>query len=286
MHRTHVSAALLPFVVLCASGFAQETFQSDRLEKRWETPAVLKVPESALYDAVRKVIYVSNLVTTTGSRNGRGFIAKVSPTGEVIAAPWVSGLHEPKGMALRGSTLYVSSIDELVEIDIERGVIANRYPVEKALDLNDVTVAPDGTVYATDTKARHVFMLKDGKTGVFLESDDIARSNGITCDGDRLYVHGRGGRLLEIDRTTKAVKVVQEKTGYIDGLVKIGESQFLTSDWGGVVQLLEIGKPAVKLLDTKPAKINAADLGWIADERTVLVPTFTDNRLVAYRLKP
>lgn len=284
MNYPGLTAFLLPLFVVAAAP-AQEVFQSARLEKRWETPAVLKVPESALYDAGRKVIYVSNLVTQTGSKNGQGFIAKLSPAGEVIANPWIMGLHEPKGMALLGSKLYVSSLDELVEIDVDRGVIVNRYPVEKAQDLNDVTVASDGTVYVTDTKARYVFMLKDGRTGVFLESDDIARSNGIFCDGERLYVHGRGGRLLEIDRATRAVKVLTEKTGYIDGLVKVGDGRFLTSDWAGVVQLVEVGKPVEKLLDTKPKKINAADLGWIAAESTILVPTFNDNRVVAYRLK-
>jgi hypothetical protein len=270
-----------------ASAQTPEPFQHERLERIWETPTTLKVPESALYDAARKVIYVSNMSTTQGAKDGQGYIAKLSPDGKVIANPWVTGLHAPKGMGLTGTHLFVSSIDEIVEIDVEKGTIVNRHVVEKAKDLNDVSIAPDGTVYVTDTgKDQHfIFMLKDGRTDIFLDSVEVARANGIACDGDRLLVAGKGGRLLAVDRATKAITVLFEKTGYIDGLVKISDNQFLISDWAGTVQLLETGKPALKLLDTKASKINAADLGWIAEQKIILVPTFGDNRVVAYRLR-
>jgi hypothetical protein len=141
-------------------------------------------------------------------------------------------------------------------------------------------------VYITDTgpNEHFIYQLKDGKTGIFLDSPEISRPNGIFSDGDRLLVGGKDGRVLAVDRATKAVTVLFDKTGYVDGLLRIADSQFLISDWAGTVQLLETGRPPIKLLDTKPGKINAADLGWIADEKTILVPTFADNRVVAYRL--
>ncbi len=275
----------LPLLLSATALIAQEAFQSERLEKLWQTPPVMKTAESALYDAARKVIYVSNMAGTTGAKTGQGFIAKLSATGEVLALPWVTGLNEPKGLGLFGNRLYATGVDEIAEIDIDRGVVTQRYPVEKAKDLNDLAVASDGTVYASDTKGRFIFMLKDGKTSVFLESDDIARCNGLFVDGDRLLVGGAKSRLAAIDRTTKAITVLFEKTGYIDGLWALGNGKFLTSDWRGLVQLLETGKPPVKLLDTTPVKMNAADLSWIPEEKIILVPTFADNRVFAYRLR-
>jgi hypothetical protein len=262
-------------------------FQHERLEKRWETPAVLKVPESALYDRARQVIYVSNMVVTTGAKDGQGYIAKLSPDGKILANPWVTGLHGPKGMALVGNKLYASSMDEVVEIDIAKGAIVQRYPVAGAIELNDVAADADGTVYITDTgpNEHFIYMLKSGKTGIFLDSPEISRPNGIFSDGDRLLVGGKGGRVLAVDRATKAVTVLFDKTGYVDGLLRISDSRFLISDWSGTVQLLETSRPPLKLLDTKPGKINAADLGWIPEEKTILVPTFADNRVVAYRLR-
>ena len=262
-------------------------YQNKRLEKVWETPAVLKIPESALYDGARKVIYVSNMVVTTGAKDGQGYIARLSSDGRILANPWVGGLHGPKGMALVGGKLYVSSMDEVVEIDVERGAIAHRYPVEGAKELNDVAADADGTVYITDTgRGQHfIYVLKDGKTGVFLDSPDLSSPNGIYCDGARLLVGGKGGRVLAVDRASKAVTVLFDRIGYVDGLEKISESQFLISDWKGTVRLLQTGRPAVKLLETYPANINAADLGWIVAEKMMLVPTFLDNRVVAYRLR-
>jgi hypothetical protein len=262
-------------------------YQSKRLEKIWETPAELKIPESAFYDRARKVIYVSNMAVAPSAKDGQGYIAKLSLDGKILANPWVRGLHSPKGMALAGNKLYVSSFDEIAEIDIEKGVIAHRYPVEGAKELNDVAVDADGAVYATDTgKGQHfIYLLKDGKTGIFLDSPELAGPNGIFSDGARLLVGGKGGRVLAVDRATKAITVLFDKSGYVDGLLKISESQYLVSDWAGTVHLLETGKPAIELLDTKPGKINAADLEWIVEEKIMLVPTFFDNRVVAYRLR-
>ena len=294
MNRSRSLTFLVLATACCAvtSLSAQETATpvapaSERLEKLWSTPAELKIPESSLYDSARKIIYVSNMADTTGVKNGQGFIAKVSPTGAILDAHWITGLHAPKGLALAGSRLFVSGIDEVVEIDVDRGAIVQRHPIPGAKDLNDVAITADGTVLITDTEKdqRFIFSLKDGQAGVFLESDEIKHCNGIFADGDRILVAGKGGRLLAVDRATKAITVLVAGTGYIDGIVKIAADRFLISDWKGTVQLLETGRPPVKLLDSKVTGINAADLGWIAAEQTILVPTFADNRVVAYRLR-
>jgi len=39
------------------------------------------------------------------------------------------------------------------------------------------------------------------------------------------------------------------------------------------------------LLNTKEQKKNTADIWFIADDQLVLVPTFFDNRVVAYKLQ-
>jgi sugar lactone lactonase YvrE len=284
MKNSRFILCALPLLSLATALTAQEAFQSERLEKLWQTPPVMKTPESALYDVARKVVYVSNMAGTSGAKDGQGFIAKLSATGEVLALPWVGGLNAPKGLGLRGSRLFVSGIDEIVEIDVERGAVVQRYPVEKAKDLNDVTIASDGTVYVSDTKERYIFMLKDGKTSVFVDSDQIARANGIFVDGDRLLV-GAKSRLLAVDRNTRAITVLFEQTGYIDGLETMGDGRILASDSRGKVQIFETGKPPLKLLDTTPLKMGAADTSWVASEKIILVPTFADNRVFAYRLR-
>ena len=53
-------------------------------------------PESALYDSERNVIYVSNVNGPATEKNGQGYIAKLSPEGNLIEKVWLGGLDAPK----------------------------------------------------------------------------------------------------------------------------------------------------------------------------------------------
>src|SRR5574339_79206 len=62
-----------------------------QLVKLWETDSVLKVPESVLFDAANKVLYVANIDgTDPWAKDGVGSIGKVGADGKVIAAEWVN----------------------------------------------------------------------------------------------------------------------------------------------------------------------------------------------------
>jgi len=49
--------------------------------------------------------------------------------------------------------------------------------------------------------------------------------------------------------------------------------------------LIKPGEEKVKLLDTTPQEINAADIDYIPSKNLLLVPTFFDDRVMAYELK-
>ena len=85
-------------VMIAATSLAQ----THTLEKKWESEASLKVPESVLFDGERKVLYVSNIDGEPWGADGKGSVGKLGRDGKVIAVDWVSGLQAPKGMALRG----------------------------------------------------------------------------------------------------------------------------------------------------------------------------------------
>jgi hypothetical protein len=106
-----------------------------------------KEPESALFDPQRNIIYVSNIAGEATAKDGVGFISKVSPDGKLIELEWIKGLNGPKGLVMKGSDkLYVSDIDQLVEIDVDKGVVSNRWKAEGAQFLNDTAVDGDGRV--------------------------------------------------------------------------------------------------------------------------------------------
>ena len=125
-------------------------------------------------------------------KDGNGFIARLRPDGTIIEREWVKGLNAPTGMALNDRTLYVADVDELVEINVASGEIANRYPAKGAIFLNDVAVGEDGTVYVSDTPMNTIWRLKDGSFEPWLANDDLNGPNGLLPQGDKLIVASFG----------------------------------------------------------------------------------------------
>jgi hypothetical protein len=272
-----------PLLAVSAAS-AQDVFVHERLTRTWETQPGLRTPESVLYDPSAKVLYVANVNQNPWEKDGNGFISKLALDGGFLALEWVKGLSAPKGMGLANGHLYVTDIDELVEIDPTRAVVVKRYGHPAAKNLNDVATSPDGTVFVSDSAGHAIYRLAGGKLEVLLDSDEIAKTNGLFVLGGDLLC-GLHTKLVSLDLATKVVEPFVENTGGIDGIAAVGDGTFLISDWSGHVFLVAPGQPTVKLLDTTPKKINAADIAFIPADRTLLVPTFFDDHVVAYRLK-
>jgi outer membrane protein assembly factor BamB len=270
-------------LALCFGISAQEGFVSNKLKKVWSTPAGLNVPESSHYNPYDNSIYVSNIVGKHDVKDGDGFISKLNAKGEFIKKEWVKGLNAPKGISCTKTKLYVTDIDRIVEISLSTGKILKEYRNSKSKSLNDVCVAADGRVYVSDDSGDCIFYVVKDSLEVLVQSKDLGSMNGIYASGNLLYL-GSKGNFISVNQKTKAITVLQENVGYLDGIEQVAPTVFVTSDWSGHVQLIRIGKGVEKLLDTTPMKINAADLGYIPFQKILLVPTFLDNKVVAYRL--
>jgi sugar lactone lactonase YvrE len=261
----------------------QEIFQSPKLVKVWETPQGLNVPESSFYNKKDKTIYVSNICGMHNIKDSIGFISKLTDKGDFIEKEWISGLNAPKGINVYKGKLYVTDIDEVLEIDLKTKEILNRYRNSKASSLNDVAIDKTGRVYITDTKSNRIYFVGKDSLEIFIESDDINRTNGILVYKNHL-ICGSKNNLIYINIKTKNIEIIADSTGYIDGIVAIGNKNIVVSDWKGKVQLVEIDKGVETLLNTTPLNIYAADLGYIKSQKLLLVPTFSDNKIIAYRI--
>lgn len=252
-------------------------------ERKWATPAELKIPESVKYDPAREVLYVSNINGRSGSRDGNGFITRLSLNGEVTDLKWVEGLSAPKGMAIHEDRLYVSDIDMLVEIDIEKSEIISSYEADGAGFLNDVAVDSTGLVYVSDSSGNVIYRLRNGKMEVWFSDENLKRPNGLHIKGGRLYV-GDAGSIKIIDTGTGKMKILA-KTGFgVDGLVSDGMGGFIVSDWSGKTSRLDKRGKLSVILDTSGGGINSADIEYIVDKKLLIIPTFRDNRAMAYYL--
>lgn len=262
---------------------AQESFISTKLQKVWEATEGLNIPESSHYNVSDKFIYVSNVAGKPFEKDGLGFISKIDNKGQVINKEWFTGLNAPKGVACSSTKLYVTDIDRVVEVDLKTGELINEYRNSKSKSLNDISISPDGKVFVSDSGGNCVFVIGSGSLDLFLESDELDRMNGIMASEDLLFL-GSKGNFISINRKSKEVRVLAENVGYLDGIVQVADQKYVTSDWKGKVQLIEIGKGTETLMDGTPASIYAADLDYISSGKLLLVPTFSKNSVVAYRL--
>ncbi len=267
---------------LSACAFSAEPEGTITIEQKWSSSQGFETPESVLYDPGREIFYVSNINGSPAAHDGNGFISTLDLNGKVKESPWITGLDAPKGMALFENRLYVSDIDRVVQIDVEHDSIALEYTVPGASFLNDIAVDSTGLVYISDTQTNRIYRLKDGQVDIWMELEQT-EPNGLCIENGRLLA-GAGQSLLRIDPKNRQIEVLIAGVGSIDGLRPDGHGGYLISDWRGKTQVVAPEKKAKVLLDTSEDGINSADFEFVADRRLLVIPTFSDNRVVAYEL--
>jgi len=261
----------------------------------WEAKGLAQ-PESVAYDPATNVLFVSNINGAVMQKDGNGFISRLKPDGTILEREWVRGLNAPTGLALRDRTLYVADVDELLEINAASGHINKRHKAKGAIFLNDVAIAEDGTVYASDTPMNTIWRLKDGTFEPWLTSDALNGPNGLMVQGDKLVVASFGrmpsqgqkqelaGLLtVSLEDQTIAPLGSGEAIGNLDGLTSLDDKVYLVTDWAaGALFSVDAKGNANRLIDLNQG---SADLGPMPDQKGVLIPMMLDNTLAAYRLE-
>jgi glucose/arabinose dehydrogenase len=253
------------------------------LQKLWQTEAVLQVPESVLYDAERKVLYVSNIAgTEPWADDGDGSIARVALDGKVIDARWVTGLNGPKGMGLRDGFLFVTDNDDVVAISIDEGKIIERIPVPGAGQVNDLSVGDNGAIYVTDSGLDKIYSLVDGEFNTIV--DGLTALNGVHySNGELLFVDDGGLHIANDDGSYETIASGME--GRVDGVERVDADSWLVSCWQGTVYYVTRDGSVTLLLDGRPEEISAADLGYDPVKKIAYFPGFWKNYVAAYQLR-
>jgi hypothetical protein len=252
------------------------------LTQIWATDATLPVPESVLYSAQGKVLYVAQIDGKAGEKDGKGGIAKVSLDGKIIAQDWVTGLNAPKGMGIAGSKFYVADLTEVVEIDVKSGKILKKHEVPGAKFLNDLTIDSKGNIYVSDSDTKKVHLLKDGQVSTYYE--DLTRPNGLLAVGSDLLI-ADSGTLKRLSATKEITVVAEGMDKSTDGIEQVRPGEYIVSSWAGIIYYVKSNGTTEKLLDTSADKTNSADIGYDSVKKIVYVPTFMKNSVVAYQLK-
>jgi len=273
---------IIIFILLSLCLYSQFT-----IEPQWASGKIFKIPESVLYDEENDCLYVSNINGNPGEKDGNGFISKLKTDGTIIELHLIDGLDAPKGSAVWNGKLYVSDIDKLVKIDISQRKMIQRIPIKGAVFLNDVAADNFGNIYISDSSGKHGAVYKyDGEeASLWLGSDKVKSPNGLFCTDDTLFIgNGGTGQILSASLRDKSIKISAEVGSNIDGLIGLSADEFLVSDWTGTTSIVNSQNEKTVLLETTDKNINAADLSFVPSEQLVIIPTFNDDRVIAYKL--
>src|SRR5207302_4738546 len=256
-------------------------------------------PESVLHDSTQDIYFVSNINGSPMAKDNNGFISRVRPDGAVENLKFIEGghggvtLNAPKGLAIRGDTLWVADIDMVRSFDAKTGAPRDSVSLAGlgAVFLNDIAIAQTGALYITDTGIRfddvgnvlhpgpdRIFRIgTDRQVTVAVRGDTLGRPNGITLDsvGKRFIVVQFGGRsVLAWKPGDKAPSVIAKGPGGFDG-VEMAGSRMLISSWSdSTVSSYETGQE-VKVITGVPSP---ADIGYDGKSKWVLVVIFSGNR--------
>ena len=189
------------------------------------------IPEGIAYDAAGKRFFIGSIaqrkiIVTDGKGDARDF------SGPDDKLDTVLGLAVD---AERGHLYAVSTngfLDEakterrnaVLRYDLKTGRVLDRFAAPEAMQLNDVAVAPDGTLYVTDSAGGTLFRKKPDEATLtaFGAAGALRGGNGIALGKDGMLYVAVSTSILRIDLATgEPTRLPQPDsavTGGIDGL--------------------------------------------------------------------
>lgn len=252
-------------------------------------------PEAVRFDPEQNVWFVSNFGEDLGTEDGRdsnGFITRaLAETGVIDSYRFAVGtdrypLHQPRGMAIAGDSLWVVDNDGVHGFSrttgeqytfIELGAFQPDF-------LNDVTVGPDGALYVTDTGRMAVYRIAGQEATEALHDDALGLPNGIVnapmYGGLVLVPTEPGGDVMLWSPGSEPVPLIRNTPGRLDGVEPFDGRLLLASKADSTLRWADsTSAPALVRVPSEPA-----DIGVDPDGRRVAVPYISENRVDVWRL--
>jgi sugar lactone lactonase YvrE len=276
--------------------------------------------ESCSYDAERGLIVVPNRGVPQTVQVNNAWISFINHDGSVHTARWIGVqnsadranltpplvLNEPLGSDIANGILYVAdrdggttaadtSVAVIRKFNMKTGAPAGEIRVTRSTWFNDIEVADDGTVYATQSGDRganadpntwQVWKISpDGTASIFVQGAPLNVPNGIALDqqGNIVVVNVGNPAVLTFSRAGQLLKTETAAQAGSDGLVIMRDgTKYVSSVINGGVSRIRPGKAAELIARNIPS---AASMCYDAGANQLVIPMNANNALAFIRLE-
>ena len=293
----------------------------DPMSKNVKVYGAIYSAESCSYDPSRGVIVVPNRGVAQNVQTNNAWISFINHDGSVHTARWVGiqnpgeqrssikpalVLNEPLGSDVANGVLYLAdrdggtspndpAVSVIRSFDLKTGMPGRDIRVDKSTGFNDIEVADDGTIYATQTGAGgqnpdpntwQVWKItRDGAASIFVQGAPLRQPNGIAFDqrGNIVVVNIGTSDVLTFGTDGTPLSTEQAVQAGNDGLVVMKDgTKYVSSVQLGGVSRIRPGKPAELIAQNIP---NPASMCYDAGANQLVIPMNANNGLAFIPLK-
>ena len=276
--------------------------------------------ESCSYDAERGLIVVPNRGVPQNVQTNNAWISFINHDGSVHTARWIGVqapadrgsltpplvLNDPFGSDIANGMLYLADRDGgttaneptvavIRRFDMRTGAPTGEVRVDRSAWFNDIEVADDGTIYATQTGDRSANpdpttwqvwkIAPDGAASIFFQGAPLRQPNGIAFDtqGNIVVVNTGDAEVLTFSRAGQLVKTENAAQAGNDGLVIMRDgTKYVSSVLNGGVSRIRPGKAAELIARNIPS---AASMCYDAGANQLVIPMNANNGLAFIRIE-
>ena len=288
-------------LLLTGCGEAEEEIQAAiGLDVHEVTDVGFQNPSAVIMDLDEDVYLVANTNGQPTERNRTGFISRVSPEGEVLDLEWIElsatarPLNAPRGMALRGDSLFVADIDCIRIFHRVTGEDLGVTCLDGVSFIADIDVGEEGSLFVTDagltwsdgglqptgTDAVYRVVMEEGRRGSTLaQGDDLGHPTGIAVGARGIFVTAPGtGELFALSPTGSRTDILPPSDRQLTGLTFLADGSFVFSSVAEEsVTMVDAGGQVMELAAGVP---DAQGLGYDAARHRLLVAIPSENRLL------
>ena len=276
--------------------------------------------ESCSYDADRGVIVVPNRGVPQTVQTNNAWVSFINHDGSVHTARWIGVqnpperagltpplvLNEPYGSDIANGKLYVAdrdgattpndpSVAVIRQFDMRTGAPAGEIRVDRVAWFNDIEVADNGTIYATQTGDRgdnanpaswQVWKIEpDGTASIFVQGAPLLQPNGVALDGQGniVVVNIGNDEVLTFSPPGKLIRTEHAAQAGNDGLVIMRDgTKYVSSVLNGGVSKIRPGQAAELIARNIPS---AASMCYDAGANQLVIPMNPNNGLAFIKLR-